>query len=152
MCPYSGQFERLPNASTSGYQVRLRQCVPVQEGTDYNFGGSWKSSRLPEYTSDGQSHPDGEAWNANCTLAFYATLALCQDADHEFENRFDGSKTVEFSLTTTAVYQWFDFQETMTAPQAAQAAVMGCGGTDDFAPTTTIYFDKLYISPAPGQY
>jgi len=150
-CSLSGQFERLAD-SNSGYQVRLRQCVRVQQGTSYNFGGSWKSSRLPEYSADGQSLPNGEAWNAGCVLAFYATMALCQDYDHEYENRFDGYKTVEFSTQTPAAYQWFDFAETMTAPQAAQAAVMDCSGIDDSAPNTVIYFDKFYISPAPAKY
>ena len=68
---------------------------------------------------------------ADCTLAFFATLALCQDKDSEYANRFDGQRNVEFSSRTTATYRWFNFQETMTAPQAAQAAVMDCGGTDD---------------------
>jgi hypothetical protein len=152
MCSLSGQFERLANSSTSGYQVHLRQCVPVQQGTSYNFGGSWKSSRLPQYSADGQSLPNGEAWNAGCLFAFYATMALCQDYDHEAENRFDGYVSIELSTQTTAAYQWFDFGQTLVAPQAAQAAVMDCSGTDDYAPNTVIYFDKFYVSPAPAKY
>lgn len=151
MCLHSGQFERRANPDSSGYQVRLRQCVPVEEGTTYNFGGSWKSSRFPEYAA-GQSWPDGEAWNANCVLAFYATMELCEDYDNEWNNRFDGYKFVNCTDQTTAIYQWFDFEETMTAPQAAQAAGLECMGTDDYAPGTYLYFDKFYISPAPAQY
>jgi hypothetical protein len=151
MCAYSGQFQRPANSTTSGYQVRVRQCVPVQAGTTYNFGGSWKSSTLPEYSADGQPL-GGEAWNASCLMAFYATMALCEDSDNEYQNRFEEYRSLEFSTRTGAIYTWFDFEESITAPQAAQAAVMDCGGTDDFAPSTTIYFDKFYISPAPNHY
>lgn len=146
MCQHSGQLERRANPETSGYQVQLRQCVAVQEGTAYNFGGSWKSSRLPEPL------PDGEPWVAGCVLAFYATVELCEDYEHEAQSRFEGYKTVDFSSATTAIYQWFDFEETLTAPQAAHAAVMDCSGSDDYAPNTSLYFDKFYISPAPSKY
>jgi hypothetical protein len=146
MCAYSGQFERLPDPNSSGYQVRLRQCVPVQQCTNYNFGRSWKSSRLPD------SDPEGEAWYASCTMAFYATMGLCQDYDTESQNRFPGEKWVEFSSMTNAVYVWFDFEESMTAPAAAQAAVMDCAVGDDYAPNTHVYFDKFYISPAPNEF
>lgn len=157
MCSYSGQFERRPDPNSSGYQVRLRQCVPVQQGTTYNFGGSWKSSRMPEYwppypDPNSQQVPDGEAWNASCVMAFYATMELCQDYDNEYSNRFSGEKYLEFSSRTSTTYQWFDFEESMTAPQSAQAAVMDCNSTDDYAPNAHIYFDKFYISPAPGKF
>lgn len=146
MCPHSGQFRRNPNSSTSGYTVSIRQCVPVQAGTSYNFGGSWKSSKLPEPA------PGGEAWNASCMMAFYATLDLCKDYDNEYQSRFDGWKTADFHFQTSETYRWYDFRETIKAPNSAQAAVLDCTGTDDYAANTTIYFDKLYVSPAPTQY
>jgi hypothetical protein len=157
MCTYSGQFERRPDANSSGYQVRFRQCVPVQQGTTYNFGGSWKSSRMPSYwppypDPNSQPVPDGEAWNASCFVAFYATMELCQDFDTEYQSRFSGEKSVQFHDRTSAIYQWFDFEDSITAPQSAQAAVMDCNGIDDYAPNVHIYYDKFYISPAPSKY
>lgn len=145
-CPYSGQFTRAANSTTSGYRVSIRQCVPVQAGTSYNFGGSWKASTLPE------PNPGGEAWQASCDIAFYATLALCKDYDNEYANRFDGSMSVDLYTPTLAKYTWYDFNQTMTAPASAQAAVLDCSATDDYAPTSTLYFDKFYISPAPSKF
>jgi hypothetical protein len=146
MCPHSGQFRRNPNSSTSGYSVSIRQCVPVQAGTTYNFGGSWKSSTLPEPA------PGGEAWNASCVIAFYATLDLCKDYGNEYQSRFDDWKSVDLHSRTTEVYHWYDFSESMTAPNSARAAVLDCSGLDDYAASTTICFDKMFVSPAPTAY
>jgi len=144
-CSFSGQFVR--DASESAhYQSHLRQCVPVQQNTDYNFGGSWKSSTLFG------DPPNGEQWNASCVIAFYATLALCQDNDNEYQNRFDGWTTIVLDTQTPARYQWFDFKQKFTAPAAAQAAVIDCMVTDDYAPTTSVYFDKFFISPSPSAF
>jgi hypothetical protein len=79
-------------------------------------------------------------------------MELCQDFDTESQSRFSGEKSVPFHNLTSASYQWFDFADSITAPQSAQAAVMDCNGVDDYVPSVRIYFDKFYISPAPSKY
>ena len=145
LCPYSGALQ--VTLGQVGY-VDFRQCVPVSGGTEYTFGGAIYSSRLPEYLN-GEPQAEGTPWQADCTLAFYATLEVCEN--HLFSDRLEYNH-LGLDEMVNETYEWFGFSGSHVAPNLANAAALECSALDDYAPNTYLIFDKLYITPDPGAY
>jgi hypothetical protein len=124
-CPASGSLQIGINVAS----VTFSRCVPLVGGQTYNWGGSLRAS-IPSID-----------WSGSCYLKLYDGDA-CTGAERVL--------SVNLAPYATVAGHWNAFGASVGTNTTVRSGQFECFVIDDGANNPQLWFDRLYVSPAPG--
>jgi hypothetical protein len=112
----------------------VHECVPVDPGAMYNFGGR-AATQLP-----------GPDWNGECSVTFFNVYEDCK-TDVYTARLGRKAKRFDDLLASRPPYEWVSFDDWVVAPAQSAYARFECDTVDDTGGEVPVYLDTLYLSP-----